>query len=148
MSITSHVEVSGDREVIARLHSQAATVTPRTEIALQRAGMLIERNVKGLLSLQSHPPGTPTPSAPGEPPALVTGNLRRSVHAVLGPGLSVSVRSGLDYSAIQERGGSAGRNHSVTLPPRPYMAPGSALSDAEVTRILADAWIAHLRNTM
>lgn len=87
-----------------------------------------ERGIKAKLGERSHPRGTPTPSAPGQPPALITGTLRRSVigqparrigagrwEAAVGP-TAVQAR-------IQELGGRTGRNHATTLPPRPSVRP-------------------------
>jgi phage gpG-like protein len=92
----------------------------------------------------SHPAGTVTTAAPGQPPALVTGTLRRSAQTDPaqegGTRATAAVRVSTVYARIQELGGvitvkrakyltfqyPAGRWHqvkSVRLPPRPYMAP-------------------------
>jgi len=68
-----------------------------------------------------------SPSEPGTPPAIVTGQLRRSVKAepaeVSGTSASVTVGATTVYARIQELGGDAGVDHSAHLPPRPYLAP-------------------------
>lgn len=100
------------------------------------------------LRVKTHGRGEVTPSQPGEPPALVTGTLRRAARVV--PALEgqtravASCRVAAVYARIQEKGGvinakrapflrfqyPAGQWHSVksvTLPARPYMAPTLAL---------------------
>lgn len=100
------------------------------------------------LRKSTHGPGEVTTSRPGEPPALVTGTLRRSARivpaAAAGSRAVAAVRVGVAYARIQERGGTvtakrkpylrfqypAGSWHSVRsvkLPARPYMAPTLAL---------------------
>jgi phage gpG-like protein len=46
------------------------------------------------------------------------------------------------YSRIQELGGQTGRNHSVTLPPRPYMRPtrASVIADGSLRQAFVGAW--------
>ncbi len=96
------------------------------------------------LRRSSHPRGAVTSSRPGEPPALVTGTLRRSAQIVpavsAGPRAVSSVRMAAVYARIQEKGGTVtarrapylrfqypgGSWHSVKsvhLPARPYMRP-------------------------
>lgn len=79
------------------------------------------------LSQRSHARGTPTPSAPGTPPARISGRLHDSVQASSPSGGGGVWRAhvgphGVVYSAIQNFGGVAGRNHTAHLPPRPYTA--------------------------
>lgn len=89
--------------------------------------LAVERQTKVNLALKSHKRGTPTPSLPGEPPALISGALRRSVK-ISGRGGRKGVYTGsvgptMIYSRIQELGGVAGRNHRASLPARPYLKP-------------------------
>lgn len=96
--------------------------------AMSRAG---GEEVRRKLGLRSHPRGTPTPSAPGTPPARISGRLRDSVMPELptgGGGVWTSLMGphGVVYAAIQQRGGVAGRNHASHLPPRPYMGVDNA----------------------
>lgn len=82
--------------------------------------------VKRKLDLKSHARGTPTPSAPGTPPARISGRLQGSITSdqpTGGGGVWTSVMGprGVVYASIQQRGGVAGRNHTAHLPPRPYM---------------------------
>lgn len=94
------------------------------------------------LRKSSHPAGTPTPAAPGSPPALVSGTLRRSARVVpavaSGPRAVASVRVAAIYARIQEKGGTVVAKRAkvlankrtgqvfgprVKLPARPYMQP-------------------------
>lgn len=89
-----------------------------------------EREMKRLLGRRSHKRGTPTPSRPGQPPALVSGTLRRSVIVdrprLVGPfRWRARVGPTVVYARIQDKGGVAGRNHTVRLPARPYARPTS-----------------------
>jgi phage gpG-like protein len=109
-----------------------------------------ERDVKLILTRLTHARGTRTPSAPGEPPALVSGTLRRSVTHIAvgsGPGLAIgAVWADAWYAGIQETGGRVTAKRfpqlgnpavgffgtSVDLPARPYMA--LALAEALANR--------------
>ena len=89
---------------------------------------MIEREEKVQLRKRTHPLGTPSPSPPGEPPALVTGHMRASwrtnnarqvgAHRFRGHGGNTTVQA-----RIQELGGRTGAGHRTRLPPRPYLAP-------------------------
>lgn len=101
-----------------------------------------------LLGLSSHPPRTPTPSAPGTPPSRISGSLRGSVddwlHVQHGAGI-YEVRVGpvdVVYSRIQELGGRAGRGHMTYLPPRPYMRPAldQLTGSGELARVASEAF--------
>jgi hypothetical protein len=95
--------------------------------AASAIGVAGEAEMRRLLSLRSHAKGTPTPSPPGQPPAMISGRLRRSVIADqptrvgafrwrsrVGP-------KGVVYARIQDKGGVAG--NGAVLPPRPYVDP-------------------------
>jgi phage gpG-like protein len=116
-------DLDGFEEMMAALKAKQEAVQAATPRALSQAAHRVEQSVKRLLGASSHPPGTPTPSPPGAPPSLVTGNLRRSITVgdVEGRGThwSVTVSSNLVYSRIQQFGGTAGRG--AHLPARPYM---------------------------
>jgi hypothetical protein len=97
---------------------------------------LVERKTKQKLTTSSHSPGTPTPSAPGEPPSLVTGNLRRSIKVTgpesAGPGAwRGEVGPTAIYGRIQELGGET---HRGTLPARPYLKPALDEAMPEILR--------------
>lgn len=105
------------------------------EIGSRNAALVIERAIKEKLSEQGrHRPGTPTPSAPGDPPSIISGALRASVRSAKperkGFGAyEVLVGPTMVYARVQELGG--GRNN---LPARPYVAPAF---DASVNQAYA-----------
>lgn len=118
----------------------------------------------------THGPVSPTPSAPGEPPAVMTrglnGSLRESVYrtpAVGGDGVaSAMVSPDTIYAVTQEYGGihhgdpmwlwSGYIGHkidkyAVDIPPRPYMSTAvretianGALARSAVTAFMAVVW--------
>lgn len=99
--------------------------------------------MKHKLGQRSHSRGTPTPSAPGTPPARISGRLEGSVTASPATGGGTVWRAhsgphGVVYAAIQNFGGVAGRHHSAHLPPRPYQATDS--DRGAVSRAAADAF--------
>ncbi len=96
--------------------------------AAEAAAAVITRGVQLELSRSSHARGTKTPAAPGQPPSLVTGQLRRSVRMTrldrTGTGQwTAHIAPTTVYSRIQELGGVAGKGHRSRLPPRPYVRP-------------------------
>lgn len=99
-----------------------------------------------------HKPGTSTPSAPGQPPAVTTGTLRRSIaYEVDKPRAVGRVGTNLVYARIQEMGGlitakSANFLHfvidgkhkmvqSVYLPARPYLRPALDKNEGFIARL-------------
>jgi hypothetical protein len=100
---------------------------------------IVHRNVTAELTRKTHPPGTPTPSVPPEPPALVTGNLRRSAQDRMPQRIGRAVWEGAlrmtaVYARIQELGGWAGRDHASHLPARPYVKPAAHASARPLRR--------------
>lgn len=138
----THVDGIGDWK--AAIRAKEAALLAASERATTTGLHLLERDTKKTLTTYSHPRGTPTPAPPGQPPALVTGTLRRSV-TVRGPntlGRTVTGEVGptVVYSRIQELGGRAGRGHRATLPPRPYVLP-TVLGDLPMLhRIYRTEW--------
>ena len=116
-------------EVSAALRAMQDRAPAGVKAAAAAMGLLMETAAKLELSRVSHARGTPTPSPPGSPPALIGGALRRSVMTVPGDmsGYRASVQVGgtIVYARIQELGGRAGRNHASLLPPRPYLRPAA-----------------------
>jgi phage gpG-like protein len=132
MSIT--VTFNDTTDAIDHLRDLA---TRATRAAAEGMGAAGQRAIIKELSVSSHPPGTKTTSAPGSPPALVTGQLRRSVRRTS----SVSTGEGTwethiapttVYARIQELGGRAGRDHRSTLPPRPYVTPAITKAESSI----------------
>jgi hypothetical protein len=125
------------REVAGRVPAACAAAANAMAVAEQR---YLTTNV---LVRYSHPPFTKTPSPPGQPPAIVTGTLRRSLRIVFAPPAARTTSSLAPhtvYARIQEVGGDIypvrrkylrwfedGAWHfakHVHLPARPYMLPG------------------------
>lgn len=99
-----------------------AGVAAATPAALAM-GEAVAREARAQLSRSSHQAGTPSPSPPGEPPAMVTGRLRDSVSVqTLGEGV-VQVGATTRYARIQELGGTSGPGGATELPSRPYLIP-------------------------
>lgn len=140
------MNVSGGDAVAAALDRIAMRMRTATRSAVKDANRLVQRRATAELSRYSHPPNTPTPSPPGQPPARISGHLLGSLSPTgpypTGGGMAGKVGPTAVYSRIQELGGRAGRNHSVTLPPRPYMRPTRAkvLADGSLRRIFVGAW--------
>lgn len=139
------INVIGVREFNAAMDVLVGKVELASRTATTVAAAELEREAKSLLGQQSHPPGTRTPSKAGEPPALVTGTLRRSIHtsgptkdhlgrwtAVVGPTVI--------YGRIQELGGSCGKGHAARLPARPYMTPALEAVKPRLAEIYRSAW--------
>ena len=131
----------------AALHELAAAADEATKIAVIKGGHLIQADTQKKLATSSHAKGTPTPSQPGEPPSLVTGQLRRSIrvdHPNRGGDGIWSTRVGPTavYGRIQELGGVTGRGHAATLPARPYLAPAleAAISSGRLGDVFDEAW--------
>lgn len=122
--------------------------------AANNAARAVESRTKSKLTWTTHRKGTQTPSQPGEPPSLVTGQLRRSVKVVpavpLGAGAwQSSVGPTAAYARIQELGGKLGANprHGMwrspaSLPPRPYLAPAVAelITSGELWAAFREGW--------
>lgn len=101
--------------------------------AMAREG---KRAIEDILERRSHARGTPTPSAPGQPPAKISGHLRDNIIVTL-PRQAGAYRwvagagpDGVVYARIQNQGGITGRGHRTVIPPRPYMLPAVTASRA------------------
>lgn len=139
------------RDVAERLkifRDRIETTWPRG--AVMAMGEIMVKATREELGRQSHAPGTKTPSLPGEPPALITGDLQRSIVATapvtLGRGrYAVSVGGTTVYARIQEMGGKAGRGSE--LPARPYLkaAVKRLIETQAFTAVAAKAFMAALR---
>lgn len=143
------VQITGLTQLNGSLVMLERDLQRATRLATAHAAHLAEAAIKQMLTTSSHPKGTPTPSAPGEPPSLVTGTLRRSVK-VTGP---VPVGYGrwlaeigptAVYGRVQELGGTAGRG--AELPPRPYVQPAyeRLVASGTIARTYHVAWRAAL----
>lgn len=138
------MRVSGVDELQAALTAAVGRMDTTTKEATAVAASLVEIAVKDKLRQTSHRRRTPTPSSPGQPPSLVTGNLMRSI-AVRGPtgGLGVwgaSIGPTAIYGRIQELGGMTGRRHATYLPPRPYVDPAAHQTFPIIQSTYLAAW--------
>lgn len=144
--------VQGTAKFVAALDAIVKANDAATRAATAKGAHLIEAETKKRLTSSSHPKGTPTPSSPGEPPSLVTGQLRRSIK-VQGPTRialgTYEARIGPTavYGRIQELGGVTGRGHATTLPARPYLAPSleALIASGRLADAYTEAWAAAMR---
>lgn len=144
-------EVHGeDAWSMALLRKQYA-VDRSTHRAMRDGLRMVERSYKKILRTYTHPEGTPTTSPPGEPPALVTGTLMRSVktrgpkpgkrpHVTVG-----TVGPTAEYARIQDRGGRTGRGYRTRLPARPYAQRATDRTRRDVRRVFEVRWSEALR---
>lgn len=113
------------RELAARAADQGG---PAAAAAMARVG---REEIQAQLTTRSHARGTPTPAAPGQPPARISGRLHDHITVVrpvqTGAHRWVAMVGPTDvpYARIQERGGVTGRGYRTVIPPRPYMVPGA-----------------------
>jgi hypothetical protein len=140
------VNVQGADRFEAALDRIALRVRTATRSGAKEGIRLVQRRAFVQLSRYSHPPNTPTPSPPGEPPARISGHLRGGLSPTgpypTGAGFGGKLGPTAVYARIQELGGQAGRNHSVTLPPRPYMRPvhTQMIADGSLRQVFVGAW--------
>lgn len=138
------VSVDGVDDFAAAIDALEQRIVSATRKATKDGMSLLQRRAHSRLSRYYHPPHTPTPSAPGEPPARINGHLRGSLSPTgpvpTGSGFSGQLGPTAVYSRIQELGGRAGRGHSVTLPPRPYLAPTVRDARNDLRRLYVEAW--------
>jgi len=128
--------VFGVSEVKAALDRIVAQSTAASVRIVKRGQAVVEANAKKQFT-GAHKKGEPTTSAPGTPPDVVTGTLRRSIISDK-PSLSGFVATGhvypsVVYARIQELGGRG-------LPPRPYMQPGYEASREQLKEIATEEW--------
>lgn len=143
-------DVTGLSAWEAALTRKFAAVERGTDTAMRTSLRIVERSYKKILRTYTHPEGTPTTSPPGEPPALVTGTLMRSVtprgpfpgrrpHQTVG-----TVGPTAAYARIQDLGGRAGRKYRSRLPARPYAKRATDRVRRDVRRTFANRWTAAL----
>lgn len=138
------VEMPDWAAMAAQITTRVAGMDAATRAGLEAVAELAEHAVVDQLTLRSHPPGTPTPSAPGQPPAMVSGDLAGSVthRGPTGGGGRYEVEVGATtvYARIQELGGRAGRGHRAVLPPRPYLHPALLAAQRDMLLIMIRFW--------
>lgn len=157
-------------DVSARLKEMQAKVPLATRSAALGMGLLMTAQTKITLTRYSHEEGTPTPSPEGEPPAIISDDLRESIIPLppvgSGPVWSVIVGGTVVYARIQELGGDiypknsggwlankstgqvfltpySAKDH-VTLPPRPYLKPTAEeiIASGKATQAACRGWLA------
>lgn len=144
-------QVRGGRDYDAALDALYHRVERSTYRAVAEGVHLVERVGKRKLRTYTHPEGTPTTSPPGQPPAMVTGNLIRSwrstpARAGRKPN-TVVARTGPTavYARAQDRGATIHNAFgvpglTVTLPPRPYVEPAATDAIPGIRRIFVRRW--------
>lgn len=139
------IVLRGVDRFMGAVDTKVAQMRRATMAATAKALHLIEKRTKEKLGLKSHQKGTPTPSSPGEPPALITGNLRRGIQ-VEGP-IPVTANSWRGsvgptavYGRVQELGGATGRSGRSVLPVRPFLEPSYDELKDEIRALFEAAW--------
>jgi phage gpG-like protein len=125
------------RALLDALEKLKEDAVPAARAAAEAMGAVGERAIKLELSRSSHAAGTKTPASAGSPPSLISGRLRGSVRQTRSfssgsKQWSVWVAPTVVYARIQELGGFAGKGHHAHLPPRPYISPAVAKSNAKL----------------
>lgn len=133
--------ISGLGAWMSAVDGMAVKVFTTAEASTAEAARLVQQTAKDNLALTSHERGTPTPSVPGSPPSMISGDLRDSVKVVGPESISgfrwrAQVGPTMPYGRIQELGGHAGH---ANLPARPYMAPSLDQSLDEIREIFVQA---------
>jgi phage gpG-like protein len=140
------IRLQGLTELVGTLNRRGTAVQTATVLATREVTELVEQVAFEHLTRQSHPPHTPTPSRPGDPPATISGALADSLHtegpAVVGGGVFARVGPTSPYGRIQELGGIAG--WGAQLPERPYLWPAVRDSLPAIGFIYREAWTAAL----
>jgi HK97 gp10 family phage protein len=136
--------VHGIAEVIAALEAAALRATVAATTIVTRGQAIVEAEAKKSMT-GAHPRGAPSTSAPGAPPDVVTGTLRRSImsstpESLAGGGAVGRIYPTAVYARIQELGGTTGRNGATTLPARPYMQPAHEASKPRLEQIAIEEW--------
>lgn len=136
--------MDGFEALMSAMHAKREELETATMAGLDKSAQAVMNSIAAELSSTAHSRGTPTPSGPGQPPSLVSGDLRRSI-IVEGPRQSgaqftATVAPTTVYARIQELGGNAGRGGSAHLPARPYVRPGVEKALPKIEQIMDDAW--------
>ena len=135
--------LQGMGEFVTALKAASTAVDLATRAATATAAHLVEAQIKTSLARATHPKGTPTPSQPGSPPALVSGRLRNSVRVdgpvKIAPGTwQAQIGPTAVYGRVQELGGGP-----VPLPSRPYAKPSleQVQSSGQLGAVYRATWL-------
>lgn len=156
MGVEVQFHVDGADEWKDAAHAILERVRAATDGAVDDGLALIQQGAQQNLTYFTHPAGTPTPSAPGDPPALISGALRRSIKTRRtkdGPNVFEGhVGPTIIYGRIQELGGRLGHNprhgmwrRPAFLPPRPYLRPAAFNAAPKIRKLLVKAWSSAIR---
>lgn len=133
--------ITGVSQTIAALQGMLAKAEVAAHDIVTRGQLVLESTAKRQFT-GAHSAGTPTTSAPGSPPDVVSGTLRRSIThdkpEMTLDGLRGHVYPTAIYGRIQELGGDTPRGY---LPPRPYMGPVPEKAEPELERIAREEWL-------
>lgn len=133
------IRTESDRTAAALRRMTADVLDEAQRQGLMQAALVVERAAKQKLTESGrHAPGTPTPSAPGSPPAIISGTLRASVKTTkpIREGFGnyqIMVGPTVVYGRVQELGGGP-----YNLPARPYMQPAMEQSIDDVRNAYAN----------
>lgn len=120
-----NISVSVDKRKLQEIKARGGKSAARR--ALGKVAYLVESTAKDSMS------GRESPSPPGEPPAVVTGNLRNSILAKAGSDGSREwwVRVGAEYGVYLEFG-------TAKMAARPFMRPAAERVRQAVDGIFED----------
>lgn len=140
-------ELRGGEEFAAALRTQIVAARAVADTATREASDEVGRWVTDELMLKEHAKSTPTPSSPGEPPAMISGHLKASVtvepvRPIGADRFEARVGPTAVYARIQELGGETGRGHATRLPARPYMRSARRKAKPRVLAIFRAAFSA------
>jgi phage gpG-like protein len=134
--------VTGAAELAAALQARVLAARAVNQLAVKAAADQLAAATVDKLMLREHPPGTLTPSMAGQPPAMVTGQLKASVTVtpVTTTGNRAEARVGptAPYARIQELGGTTSRG--TRLPARPYLTPALLEARLKIYAIILERW--------
>lgn len=117
--------------VVDRSAQVIAIIRRAARDGVAQGGLIIEAEAKRLLGLK----GPGVRSLPGEPPAVQTGNLRRSMATSVeerGNVIAAQIGPQADYGAHLELG-------TATVAPRPFLRPALDEKAAEATKAIRDS---------
>jgi hypothetical protein len=137
------VDVQGGAAFRAHMRRTRARLDEAVQRGVTKAVVIYAQAIGRELRRRTHPPGTVTPSPPGDPPALITGHLLRSVRVNRTRRIRAHVYEGSTgptavYARIHGKGGWTGAGHRTYLPPRPYVGPAVGAASARARATMRD----------
>jgi phage gpG-like protein len=156
-----HWEVSGVDRWVEQMEAIVGSLQRGTLRVTRSSLTQIQEDAQNFLAAKTHPPLTRTPSLSGQPPALISGALRRSIKVRMTQNGAGGVYAGLVgptivYGRIQELGGEIHAKTGpfltwltvggwvskpmVVLPPRPFMLPAVELNRYAIRERFIAVW--------